>query len=238
MVVKMNKYFNFMKIPGLMVKVMTAFPVTVKLVLFSLLFGLLIGFVFACMALAKSKLLNAMAKGYIAFMRGMPILVLIFIFYFVMPLYLKKIGINAASWSKDSFIIATLSLTSAANMAEMMRSAYLSVDQHQWEAAYSVGMGNLTAFRRIIFPQAFGVAIPVLGNNIIYIFKSTSLAFSIGAVDVFGRAKLISSNLYGLNRAELYLGVSIIFWAVSVLLEQITKWAERVYTKGKKIQII
>lgn len=119
-------------------------------------------------------------------------------------------------------------------MAEMMRSAYLSVDQYQWEAAYSVGMGNLTAFRRIIFPQAFGVAIPVLGNNIIYIFKSTSLAFSIGAVDVFGRAKLISSNLYGLNRAELYLGVSIIFWVVSVLLEQITKWAERVYTKGKK----
>lgn len=58
----MNKYFNFMKIPGLMVKVMTAFPVTVKLVLFSLLFSLLIGFVFACMALAKSKLLNAMAK--------------------------------------------------------------------------------------------------------------------------------------------------------------------------------
>ena len=234
----MNKYFNFIKIPELMAKVMTAFPVTVKLVLFSLLFGLIIGFVIACMALAKNKMLNAMAKGYIAFMRGMPTLVLIFILYFVMPLYLKKIGINTAAWNKDSFIIATLSLTSAANMAEMMRSAYLSVDRYQWEAAYSVGMGNLTAFWRIIFPQAFGVAIPVLGNNIIYIFKSTSLAFSIGAVDVFGRAKLISSNLYGLNRAELYLGVSIIFWVVSVLLEQITKWAERMYTKGKKIQMI
>ena len=233
----MGKYFDIMKIPGLMAKVMSAFPVTIKLVLFSLLFGLLIGLVFACMGLAKNKILNAVAKGYIAFMRGMPTLVLIFILYFVMPLYLNNIGINTKAWSKDSFIIATLSLTSAANVAEMMRSSFLSVDRCQWEAAYSVGMGSFTAFRRIIFPQAFGVAIPVLGNIIIYIFKSTSLAFSIGAVDLFGKARLISANLYGLNRAELYLGISVIFWVVSLVLEQITKRAERLYTKGKKIQV-
>lgn len=233
----MNKYFDVSKIPSLMSTVMTAFPVTIELVLFSLLFGLLIGLLIACMTLAKNRLLNAAAKFYIVFMRGMPLLVLIFILYFVMPLYLRNAGIRANRWSKNSFVIAALALSSAANIAEMMRSSFLSVDRDQWEAAYSVGMGSFTAFWRIIFPQAFAVAIPVLGNNIISIFKATSLAFSIGAVDIFGKAKLISANLYGLNRVELYLGISVIFWVGCLLLEQTTQRVERLYTKGKKIPV-
>lgn len=233
----MNQYFDITKVPALMAMVMTAFPVTIKLVAFSLLFALLIGLLIAGMSLANNRIMNMIANFYIAFMRGMPILVLIFILYFVMPMYLRNIGINTNKWSKDYFIIVTLSLSSAANIAEMMRSSFLSVNKHQWEAAYSVGMGSFTAFWRIIFPQAFGVAIPVLGNNIIGIFKSTSLAFSIGAVDLFGRAKLISANLYGLNRVELYLGTAIIFWVVCLLLEQITRRVEQSYTKGKKMAV-
>lgn len=230
----MGRYFDIAKIPDLMAKVLTAFPVTIKLVLLSLLLGLLLGLLIACMALSKRRALIAAANFYIAFMRGMPMLVLIFILYFVMPLYLRKAGIDSSRWSKDSFVIAALALSSAANIAEMMRSAFLAVDRGQWEAAYSVGMGGFAAFRRIILPQAFGVAIPVLGNNVIGIFKSTSLAFSIGAVDIFGKAKLISNNLYGLNRAELYLGIAAVFWAVCLLLEQATRRAERMYAKGRK----
>lgn len=233
----MGNLFDFTKVPGLMAKTMTALPTTLKLVLFALVISLLIGLLIAAMSLSESRILNVLAKGYIAFMRGIPTLVLIFILYFMMPQYLNKIGINTSSWSKESFIIATLSLTAAANMAEMMRSSFLSVDKFQWEAAYSIGMGSLTAFQRIIFPQAFGVAIPILGNNIINIFKSTSLAFSIGVLDLFGKAKLMSTNLYGLNRAEIYLGVAFVFWIVCLLLERLTKWAEKIYTKGKRIQL-
>lgn len=234
----MGNYFDFSKIPGLMASTMQAFPTTLKLVVWSLLFSLLIGLLFAFFSLSKSKVLNVIARGYVSFMRGMPTLVLIFIFYFVVPVYLKKIGIDTGSWSKDLFIIITLSLSVAANMAEMMRSAYQAVNRFQWEAAYSVGMTNFDAFRRIIFPQAFGVAIPNLGNNIVTLFKSTSLAFSIGALDLFGKVQLISGRLYGLNRAELYLGVAVIYWIVCVLLEWATKQAEKVYTKGRKVQTI
>lgn len=233
----MGKYFDFAKIPNLMARTMEAFPTTVKLVIWSVIFSLVIGLLLAFFSLSKNKILNAIAKGYVAFMRGMPVLVLIFILYFVTPVYLKKIGIDTDSWSKDFFIIVTLSLSSAANMSEMMRSSYLSVSRYQWEAAYSVGMTSFTAFCRIIFPQAFGVAIPNLGNNIIAIFKATSLAFSIGALDLFGKVKLISGRLYGLNKAELYIGVAFIYWIICILLEQLTKWAEKVYTKGRKTQI-
>ena len=232
----MGKYFDFTKIPDLIASTMQAFPTTVKLVAWSVVFSLLLGLLFAYFALSKNRVLNAIAKGYVAFMRGMPTLVLIFILYFVLPVYLKKAGIDTNSWSKDIFIILTLSLSSAANMSEMMRSSYLAVNCYQWEAAYSVGMTGFDAFRRIIFPQAFGVAIPNLGNNIVTIFKSTSLAFSIGALDVFGKAKLISNRLYGLNRAELYLSVAMIYWVICLLLEWMTKRAEKAYTKGRKVQ--
>lgn len=233
----MGKYFDISKIPGLMANTMQAFPTTLKLVAWSLLFSILFGSLIACLALSKKKAFNVIAKGYIAFMRGMPMLILLFILYFAAPVYLKKIGINTNAWSKDLFIILTLSLSSAANMAEMMRSSYLAINRYQWEAAYSVGMTGFDAFRRIVFPQAFGIAIPNLGNNIIAIFKSTSLAFSIGALDIFGKAKLISGRLYGLNRAELYLGVSAVYWIICLILEWITKQAEKAYTKGRKVQV-
>ena len=227
---------DFDKMMTLMRRVIAAFPVTIKMVLLSLLFSLLIGYVISAMALAKNKpILNGIARFYIAFMRGMPTLVLIFILYFVLPVYLKKAGLNTDGLSKDFFIIATLSLVFSANMSEMMRSAFLSVDKFQWEAGFSVGMTWFTTFRRIIFPQIFTVAIPNLGNNIVNIFKSTSLAFSIGAVDLFGRAKLISANMYGLNRVELYFGTAVIFWVVCVLLERLTKFAEKKFSKGKRV---
>lgn len=232
----MGKYFDFTKIPSLMGNTLEAFPTTLLLVVWSVVFSLLLGLVFAWFALSKSRILNVIAKGYVAFMRGMPTLVLIFILYFVGPVYLKNMGIDTNTWSKDVFIIVTLSLSAAANMSEMMRSSYLSVNRFQWEAAYSVGMTSGEAFRRIIFPQAVGVAIPNLGNNIISIFKSTSLAFSIGALDMFGKAKLISNRLYGLNRAELYIGVAVVYWIICLLLEWMTKRAEKIYTKGRKVQ--
>lgn len=234
----MGAYFDFSKIPGLMASTLQAFPTTLKLVVWSLVFSLLIGLLFAFFSLSKSKVLNTIAKGYVAFMRGMPVLVLIFILYFVAPVYLKKLGIDTSSWSKDLFIIITLSLSTAANMSEMMRSSYQAVSRYQWEASYSVGMTNFDAFRRIIFPQAFGVAIPNLGNNIVALFKATSLAFSIGVLDIFGKAQLISGRLFGLNRAELYLGVALVYWIICVLLEWVTKRAEKVYTKGRKVQTI
>jgi L-cystine transport system permease protein len=119
-------------------------------------------------------------------------------------------------------------------MAEMMRSSYLAVNKGQIEAAYSVGMKPFTAFKRIIFPQAFGIAIPMLGNNIVMLFKETSLAFSIGVLDVFSQARVISGASYGAYQLELYIAAGIIYWAFCVLIEQLTKVVELFYTKGRK----
>lgn len=226
----MTYSYDFAAIPELIVKIMQAFPTTLEILLLSLLFSLLLGALVTVGSLSKNKAAQSVSKGYISFMRGIPTLVMIFLLYLGMPKVIPAMG----EWNKIVFLIVTLSFTVSANMAEMMRSSYLAVNKGQKEAAYSVGMKSFTAFRRIIFPQALGIAIPTLGNNIILLFKETSLAFTIGVVDILGKARAISGANYGANMLEVYLGTAVIFWVVCVALEQITKVVEKTYTKGRK----
>lgn len=230
----MSYSFNPTAIPGDILRVLSAFSTTMTILFSSLGIGLAIGLLIAMAALSKKRPLNALAKIYIAFMRGIPTLVLIFLLYLGLPEVLSNFGIDMDDVAKQVYIIACLSLTSAANMAEMMRSAYLAVDKGQQEAAYSVGMTGFTAIRRIVFPQAFGIAIPTLGNNIIILFKETSLAFSIGVLDLLGKARILSAASYGIDRLELYIATGIIFWTICFSLERVTRILEKVYTKGRK----
>ena len=71
-------------------------------------------------------------------------------------------------------------------------------------------------------------------NNIIMLFKETSLAFTIGVIDILGRARALSSASYGTNRLEIYIATGLIFWAVCFILEKLTKLVEKMYTKGRK----
>ncbi len=230
----MNYSYDFASIPGIMLDIMKAFPLTLEILLLSLIIALLIGLLVTAGSLSRSKKLKAVSQGYISFMRGIPTLVLIFLLYLGLPQVLENFGIDIANMNKSVFIIATLSLCTSANMAEMMRAAYLAVDKGQREAALSVGMKPVTAFRRIIFPQALGIAIPTFGNNLIILFKETSLGFTIGVVDLLGQARAISAAHYGANRLETYIAAGIIYWIICVVLEQITKLVEKMYTKGRK----
>lgn len=226
----MNYTYDFASIPGLMLKIISAFPVTLQILLWSLLISIILGALVTVGSLSKNKIINAFCNGYIAFMRGIPTLVMIFLLYLGFP----KIFPILNSLNKMVFIVATLSLTVSANMSEMMRASYLAVDKGQKEAAYSVGMKSFTAFRRIVFPQALGIAIPTLGNNIILLFKETSLAFTIGCVDILGKARAITAASYGANKLEVYIASAIIFWVVCVVLEQVSKIVEKIYTRGRK----
>ena len=95
-------------------------------------------------------------------------------------------------------------------------------------------MSSTVAFFRIILPQAVGIAIPTLGNNIIMLFKETSLAFTIGVLDMMGKARAVSSANYGATKLEIYIAAGLIFWAFCFLMEKGTRLAEKAYTKGRK----
>lgn len=230
----MQHSYDLRSIPTYIPKVLKAFPVTMQILLLSLLFGTVLGLLLTVASMSKKKTLNKIAKGYISFMRGIPTLVLIFLLYLGLPQVMMGIGINMSSVSKTAYIIACLSLSTSANISEMMRTSYLAVDPGQREAAFSVGMKEITAFRRVILPQAFGIAIPAIGNIVILLFKETSLAFTIGVIDLLGKARAVSAASYGTNRLEVYIATGIVFWIICLFLEQMSKVFEKAYTKGRK----
>lgn len=230
----MENTFKPETIIGYIPNILKAFPVTMEILLLSLLISLILGAFVTVAGIGKNKWLKTIANGYIAFMRGIPTLVLIFLIYLGLPQLAQSLGLDMTNISKTAFIVACLSFSTSANMAEMMRTSYLAVDKGQREAAYSVGMKEFTAFQRIVFPQALGIAIPTLGNNIILLFKETSLAFAIGVIDLMGKARAISSASYGANRLEVYIATGIVFWVVCILLEYLSKFTEKLYTKGRK----
>jgi L-cystine transport system permease protein len=220
--------FIFTAIPN----ILRALPLTSMILFLSLFFGTLLGLLLTFMKLRKNPVSASIATAYVSFIRGTPPLLQLYLIYYGLPKILETVGININDWDKVFFAIVTYSLNSAAFLSEVMRSAYLSVDIGQQEAAFSVGMGNIQTFKRIIFPQAFAIALPNLGNSIIQLFKETSLAFIIGVNDIMGQAQLIIARGYGVRQFETFIAVSLIYWAICIAMERSFVSLEKRYKKG------
>lgn len=218
-------------IPGFIVSILTALPMTIYLLAYSLVFGLVIGLLLTLAQLRGGRVLASIAHGYISLMRGIPSLVLIFLLFMGLP----QIAPALAKLPKSTFILVAMTLISSANLGEMMRSSYLAVEHGQTEAALSVGMTEAQALRRIILPQAIAIAVPNFGNNVISIFKETALAFSIGTLDLMGRAQTISQASFGATRLEVYISVAVIYWAICLILQLVTSIVERATSRGRTV---
>ena len=164
-------------------------------------------------------------------MRGTPLLVQIFLSYYGIPVMLNILNYRfgtAFSINKIPnmvFVYVAFSLNEAAYMAEAIRAAILSVDRKDIEAAHSIGMTGGQTMRRVILPQAMIVAIPNLGNSVISLVKSTSLAFTIGVMDMMGRAKVISGS--NMRFFEVYIGLALLYWVMCIIIEFVVNKLEK-----------
>lgn len=199
----------------------------------SLLFSLVLGVLTAAGIMSKHGIWRGISKGYVNLMRCVPPIVLLFVVYYGAPGLVKNLtGIDINSWNSVYYAIFALSLLHGAGMAEMMRAAYQTIDKGQREAAVSIGLSPFQAFYRIVLPQAVVVAIPILGNAVVSMLKDGALAYSIGVVDITGRASyLISMNLGGYV-LETYLALALIYWILSLITQKCFVILNRKLQKG------
>lgn len=216
----MNKIFDINCVFHFIPLILKTLPLTLYIMILSLIFGLILGLVVTAMKLSKNIVVKTIANAYVAFIRGTPPLLQLFLVFYALPPLLAKIGIDINNLDKTVFAIITFTLNCAAFMSEIMRSAYLAVDRRQHEAALSVGMTNFQMVQRIILPQAFAIAIPSLGNITISLLKETSYVFTIGVIDILGKAKLIGADGYGVRQLEAFIAVALIYWVMSILIEK------------------
>ena len=201
-------------------------PITFIMIGLSLIFGIILGVILAVMKLSGNKIAQKIAHGYTTVIRCTPGIIMLFLVYYGLPAIVKHFGKDINDWSRLFFVVTTYALICAGNMSEIMRSAYLSISEGQLEAAYCVGLTTLQALRRIIIPQAFVVALPNLGNSVIGLLKSGSLAYTIGFVDIMGQAVNVISRRHGTFPLSTYVALALIYWAICLILEQIMKLLE------------
>jgi len=205
--------------------------ITLFIVLLATIVGVLLGTFIALARIYKIPVINQLTLIYISFVRGTPIIVQLFIVYYGFPVILIGIGININRWDKLNFVLVTYALNCAAFMAEIIRASIISVPIGQTEAAYSIGMTRWQTFYRVIAPQAIVTSLPSLGTSIVGLLQDTSLAFTLGIIDMMGQAQAIGART--LHTIEGYIGATIIFIVLSVLLEEVFSLIEKKVTFEK-----
>ncbi|MGY2644211.1 amino acid ABC transporter permease [Bacillus inaquosorum] len=202
-----------------------AFPITLFMAVAAMIFAIIGGLILALITKNKIPVLHQLSKLYISFFRGVPTLVQLFLIYYGLPQLFPEMSKMTALTAA----IIGLSLKNAAYLAEIFRAALNSVDDGQLEACLSVGMTKLQAYRRIILPQAVRNAIPATGNTFIGLLKETSLAFTLGVMEMFAQGKMYASG--NLKYFETYLAVAIVYWVLTIIYSILQDLFERAMSK-------
>ena len=189
--------------------VLSGLPYTLGISILSFIVGNLFAILLAFMRMSQKSWLRYPARIYISIMRGVPMLVVLFILYFGLP----YVGVQLPALL-CAFI--GFSSVSAAYMAEILRSSI---------SARSLGLPKKSIIRHIILPQAMRIAVAPLGNVIIDMVKSSSLAAMITVPDIFQNAKIIGGREY--DYMSMYILIAFIYWTLSFTLELLQNHLER-----------
>jgi octopine/nopaline transport system permease protein len=208
-------------------KLLSGVPVTLTLVVSSLILGFVFAVILALMRLSKNLLMSNLAYGYVYVFRSTPLLVQIFLIYYGSGQFrdiLESVGL----WYflREPYFCAILALTmnTAAYTAEIIRGGIQSVPWGQLEAGRAIGMSGVTLFRRIVFPVAIRQALPAYGNEIILMVKSTSLASTITILEVTGIAKKIIAATFA--PMEVFIIAGAIYLSMNFIVTRGIQWIE------------
>lgn len=212
-------------------------PTALAVTAVALLFALPLGFLLALTRINRIPILHRLAQVYVSFVRGTPIIIQIFIIYSSVPLLLDSffttfnIGMNIYDVHPIWYAFIVFSLNTTAILIEVFRSALSTVDKGQLEAAHSVGLTNLQAFRRIIIPQALVAAVPNICTATVNLIKATSLGYAVSLQEITLRAK-VAANV-GYNYVEAYLDIFLVYLILCSSVEYAFKLYEKRLRKYK-----
>ena len=185
--------------------------ITLKISFFAAILTFFIGIIVAFMKLSPIVFIKDLATVYVTIVRGTPLLVQIFLFYFIV----------ANIFEFDRFVAGVLSLGIffGAYMAEILRGAIQSIDKGQLEASKSLGISNFQAMRYIILPQAFKRALPTLIGEMIALVKDSSLVSVISITDLTKVGKEIVANTF--SPFETWIIVALLYLCITSVLSLI-----------------
>ncbi|WP_102271761.1 amino acid ABC transporter permease [Cytobacillus massiliigabonensis] len=216
-------------------------PIALIITIVALLVALPLGFILALTRINRIPVLHRFAQIYVSFVRGTPIIVQIFIVYSSIPLLLDSIftkynfEMNVYDVHPIWYAFIVFSFNTTAILIEVFRSAINTVSKGQLEAAQSVGLTNVQAFRRIIIPQTLVVALPNICTATVNLIKATSLGYAMSLQEITLKAK-VAANV-GYNYVEAYIDIFLVYLILCSLVEYAFKRYEKRLIKYKAVNV-
>ena len=186
---------------------LTGLGYTLLLSLVTVIFGAILGLFVAIMKMSKVtmfkiKPLSFLASLYIEIIRGTPLLLQLYFFYFLLPMLIPALELN-----KFVCIAVALVFNSSGYVAEIIRAGIEAVDKGQTEAARSLGLNSGQTMKKIIIPQAVKNILPALVNEFVMVIKETSLASTFFVGDLMTQYKIVSGALYLVIEPLIIIGI-------------------------------
>jgi polar amino acid transport system permease protein len=181
--------------------------------------GLVFGVLMALLRVYGNPLLRQTATVYSVVIRAVPVVVIIFILFFVIAQYINLSPFLAGSLA--------LGFASGAYQSEIFRGALQAVPAGQMTAARAIGMSRVQAIRNIVLPQALRLALPAWGNEATLVLKDSTLVFVVGVPEILRRTQQVSART---NEPFVAFGAAMLLYlAMTLLTTQLLQWLERRY---------
>ena len=196
---------------------------TVTLTLMAMTGGVVFGTLLAMMRLSSRRTVALLAGGYVNLMRSVPLVLVIFWFFFLVPYIYGWIMQAGKPIPIGAFYSALITFTmfEAAYYCEIMRAGIQSIARGQVWAGYALGLNYWQTMGKIVLPQAFRNMLPVLLTQTIILFQDTSLVYVISATDFLGAAAKVANRDYRL--VEMYTFVAVVYFVISFGLSTLVK---------------
>jgi glutamate/aspartate transport system permease protein len=196
---------------------------TVQITLVGVTGGVVFGSLLAVARLSQNRILSALSGAYVNLMRSIPLILVIFWVFFLVPWAIGWVTRSArpVAVGASLTIYVTFVLFEAAYYAEILRAGFRSISPGQYAACAALGLSKLNSYIYVIFPQAIRNVLPILLTQTIILFQDTSLVYVISATDLLGAASKIAQRDGRL--VEMYLTVGVIYFVFCYTASQLVK---------------
>jgi glutamate/aspartate transport system permease protein len=215
--------FNLSAITSVAPFLLTGLLFTIQITIVGVTGGIVFGSLLAVARLSNNRLLSAFATAYINLMRSIPLIMVIFWVFFLVPWAIGWLtnGGRPVAVGASLTIYVTFVLFEAAYYAEIVRAGFRSISSGQFAACEALGLSKFHAYVYILFPQAIRNVLPILLTQTIILFQDTSLVYVISATDLLGAAAKIAQRDGSL--VEMYLTVGVIYFLFCYSASQLVK---------------
>jgi len=206
---------------------MTGMVFTIKLTVFATIGAIILGTLLAMMRLSSNRIVSGLSGGYVNFLRALPLILIIFWFYFLVPYIFGWILQAGHPISVGGFTSAliTFVLFEAAYFCEIMRAGIQSIPRGQIGAGYALGLNYWQVMWHIVLPQAFRNMTPVLLTQMIVLFQDTSLVYVLSLTDFLGAANNVAQRDGRL--VEMFIFAALVYFLISYAASRTVKRLER-----------